>query len=292
MAISLANLKRVKSVLPPRILIYGPPKLGKTTLANEFPEPVFLQTEAGENSTDEITTFGELTTYESVIEALAALYIEDHTFKTVCIDSLDKLEPKLWAATCAANNDVKSIEEIGGGYGKGYLAADEFWRDYIAGCNALRIDRGMTIVNIAHSEVTRFDDPRTASYSMFGIRLHKRAVALIQDEMDLILFLNQEPLIVKEAKGAFGKEGRKHAEGGVQRWMNVEGRPNMVAGNRFNMPAKIPFIRGKGYSALAKYFPHVNGGIAPAPEVEAETETVADAKPAAATKGQTRAKAA
>lgn len=268
MALSLANLKRVRSVLPPRILIYGPPKLGKTTLANEFPDSVFLQTETGETSTDEITTFGELATYESVLEALGALYVEDHKFKTVVSDSLDKFEPMLWKSICAANGDVGSIEEVGGGYGKGYVAADQFWRDYMGGCNALRTERGMTVIHIAHSEVSTFNDPRSSSYSMFGIRLHKRAIALIQDEMDLILFLNQEPQIKQEGKGAFGKEGRKHAEGGVQRWMTVEGRPNITAGNRYNMPSKIPYIKGNGYSALAKYFPHVNGGVAPEPEAE------------------------
>lgn len=283
MAVSLADLKRVKSVLPPRVLIYGPPKLGKTTLANEFPDAVFLQTETGENSTDEITTFGEMGSYNDVISGIAALYTEDHTFKTLVLDSADKFEPMLWAGVCEQNNWNEGIETPG--YGKGYLAADGYWRDFISGCNALRRDRGMSIVYIAHSEIGRFDDPRTTSYSRYDIRLHKRAIGILCDEVDVILCLNQEASI-KEEKQGFNKV-RAHAEGGVQRWMYLEGRPSMNAGNRYNMPPKMPYMRGKGYEALAKYFPHANGGVAPA-EPEPVSETV-EAKPVATKKAAAKA---
>lgn len=291
MAISLKDLKRVKSVLPPRTLIYGPPGLGKTTLASEFPNTVFLQTEQGENSTSEIDTFGLLTSYNDVIDALSSLYNEDHNFKNIAVDSLDKLEPLIWAATCEANK-WEHMESPG--YGKGYLAADVFWRDFIEGLNALRRERGMTITLLAHSEVNRFDDPRTASYSRFDIRLHKRALSIVEDEMDLICFINQEATI-KEEKQAFDKK-RTHAEGGIQRWIYVEGRPAMNAKNRYGMTGKMPFIKGQGYAQLAKYFPHVNGGQQPEPEAEAgqvteqtTTQTGVDAK---ATKATANKKAA
>lgn len=279
MAISLKDLKRVKSSLPPRTLIYGPPKLGKTTLANEWPNSVFIQTEQGENSTSELDTFGLLTSYNDVIEAIGALYTDTHTYQNVVLDSLDKLEPLVWAATCQAQSPAwDSIEAPG--YGKGYIAADSFWRDLIEGLNALRRDRGMCVTLIAHSEVGRFDDPRTASYSRFDIRLHKRALGIVEDEADLIICLNQEAGI-KEEKQGFGK-ARAHAEGGVQRWMYLEGRPSMNAGNRYGMPPKIPYIKGQGYSQLAKYFPHVNGGQQPA-EQPAEAETAGEQTTAAET---------
>lgn len=270
MAVSLRDLKRVKSVLPPRTLIYGPPKLGKTTLANEWPNTVFLQTEQGEGSETEIDTFGLLTSYDDVISAIGELYSQDHGFQNVVLDSCDKLEPLLWAATCTANK-WDSIESPG--YGKGYIAADVFWRDLIEGLNALRRDRGMSVTLIAHSEVGRFDDPRTSSYSRFDIRLQKRALAIIEDEMDLILCLNQEAGI-KDDKQGFNKT-RAVAEGGVMRWMYVEGRPSMNAGNRYGMPPKFPYLRGKGYETLAKYFPHVNGGAQPSVAQTEQQQTAA-----------------
>jgi Cdc6-like AAA superfamily ATPase len=258
MAVSLANLKKVRSVAPPRTLIYGPPGLGKTTLASEFPAPVFIQIEDGTPANLELDSFGILSTYDDVMSAVGALYAEDHAFNTVAIDSLDKFEPIVWQAVCEANK-WENIESPG--YGKGYTAADSFWRDFLGGLNALRNDRGMTIALIAHSDVGRFDDPRTASYSRFDIRLHKRALAIVEDEMDLMIFLNQEATVKEENLG-FNKK-RQHAEGGIQRWMYVEGRPSLNAKNRYGMPPKFPYKKGEGFNVLAPYLPHMNGGAQP-----------------------------
>lgn len=267
MAISLKDLKRTTAILPPRVLIYGPPGMGKTTLANEFPESVFIQIEDGTPSDITINSFGVLDSYEQVIEAIGALYQESHGYQTVVIDSIDKLEPLVWRATCKANNwaDIEAP-----GYGKGYVAADVFWRDLLEGLAALRRDRGMNIVLIGHSVVERFDDPRSASYSRYDIRLHKRAQALIEDDADLILFVNQDATI-KEEKLGFNKT-RTHAEGGLQRWIYVEGRPSLNAKNRYGMTGKLLYAKGKGYEVLAPFLPSVKANAAE-PE-QAGTEQV------------------
>src|ERR1039458_9315135 len=173
MAISIKNLHQVKAHLPPRVLIYGPPGIGKTTLASEWPAPVFLQIEDGTPSDLTISSFGRLTTYDEVMEAIAALYTEDHPGKTLVLDSLDKLEPLVWNKLCADQN-WQNIEQPG--YGKGYVMADSYWRDLLEGANALRRDKGMGVVYIAHSVIETVNDPTTASYSQYNIRLHKRAV--------------------------------------------------------------------------------------------------------------------
>lgn len=263
MAISLKDLRRVKSVLPPRILIYGPHGLGKTTLANEFPNAVFLQVEDGTPGDITLDSFGVLKTYNEVIEGIASLYMEEHGYQTVVLDSLDKFEPLVWQATCEANK-WNSIEDAG--YGKGYIAADAFWRDYYEGLNALRRDRGMTVINIAHSEVERFDDPRTASYSRYEIRLHKRARALVQDDADLIAFINQDAAIKGEDVG-FNKT-RTHAEGGTQRWIYCEGRPSLNAKNRYGIPPKVLYEKGKGFAVLGKYFPKAGDAASGLPASE------------------------
>ena len=249
MAITLSSLRKVRADQPPRLLIYGPEKMGKTTLASEFPNPVFLQTEKGESGALELNSFGHLTSYEQVIEAIGALAAEDNDFQTVVLDSVSALQKLIWDKVCRDSN-VKTIELAGGGYGKGYLEADNLWLEVLDGLNFLRNERAMAIVLIGHAVISRFDDPETQSYSRYDIDLHKRAEGLLKREVDAILLVKKDVTIKTEGKG-----DRVRADGGDTRWIYTEGKPAFTAGNRYDMPARIIYQRGAGFTALSQYFP-------------------------------------
>lgn len=255
MSLTLANLRTKAVVQPPRFLIYGPPGLGKTELASEFPSPIFLDVENGLPPGKEVANFADLAGFDAVMDAITALYNEDHDYGTLVIDTVDRLEPMVWAKACE-DNKWPSIEAPG--YGKGYVEADRYWRELIDGANALRRDKGMAIVYVAHSTIDRFDSPTSASYSRFDVRLHKRALAIVQDEVDAILFLNQDASIKQEDQG-FNKK-RAHAEGGGTRWVYCEQRPAWVAKNRFDLPDRFIYRRGEGFAEIAKHLPGGSGG--------------------------------
>lgn len=266
MAITLASLRKVRADQPPRLLIYGPEKMGKTTLAAEFPAPVFLQTERGESGDLVLDSFGTLDTFESVVEAISSLAAEDHQFQTVVLDSVSALQKLVWDKVCRDSN-VKSIELAGGGYGKGYIEADNLWLQVLDGLNYLRNERGMAVVLVGHSTVTRFDDPETQSYSKYEIDLHKRARDLLKREVDAILLVKKDVTIkTDDPKKA---DSRARGDGGDARWIVSEGKPGFEAGNRYNMPARILFQKGKGFEALAPFFPQSAVGAVETPAAQA-----------------------
>jgi len=234
MAISLASLRRGADLRPPRLLVYGVAGVGKTQLAADAPSPVFLQTEDGLGRLD-AATFGLLRSFDAVMEALGSLYTEEHDHQTVVLDSLDWLEPLVWQHTARIHNqpDIESF-----GYGKGYLAALDTWRSFLDGVNALRDERGMGVILIAHAEIKRFDSPETEPYDRYQPKLHRSASALVQEHVDSVLFANYRVSTLKSDVG-FNKKVVRGVSGG-DRLLHTAERPAFLAKNRFGLPETLP----------------------------------------------------
>lgn len=248
MAISLESIAPRRDTSPPRCVFYGVPKIGKTTLAAEFPDPIFIQTEQGAGDL-ELMTFSDrpLASYDQVIEAMTALYEGEHAFKTVVLDSLTRLEPLVWEKTCQRLK-CSGIEDPG--YGKGYVEADTEWRFLIDGFNGLRDERGMNVVFLAHEEVRSFQNPLGDDFNNYRIRLHKRAEAMIVENSDVIGFLNYVTTVEKEKTQRVGT-----AKGGGARMVHLTERPAYRAGNRYGMPDSLALTKGGMYAAIAPYLP-------------------------------------
>ncbi|MTI13811.1 ATP-binding protein [Sansalvadorimonas verongulae] len=234
MALSLNSISRAAGLSAPRLLIYSDAGVGKTTFAAGADAPIFLCTEDG-LGTLQVDAFPKLNSFGDVIEALSALYNEQHEFKTVVLDSVDHLEPLIWQQVCAEHNK-NSIEDFG--YGKGYVEALSQWRLLIQWLNALRNDRGMGIVLIGHAEIRRFESPEVDSFDRYQIKLHKKASDLIQESMDCVLFANYKTVVHKEDKGFGQKKSRGVSTG--DRVLYTEARPAFVAKNRYSLPGELP----------------------------------------------------
>jgi hypothetical protein len=234
MAISLASLRNSTSLSPPRLLLYGVAGVGKTLFATSAPRPVILQTEDGLGRI-EATTFGLLRSFDEIMEALGALYTEPHDFETLVVDSLDWLEPLVWQHTARTHNqpDIESF-----GYGKGFLAALDIWRSFLDGVNALRDERGMGVILIAHAEIRRFDSPETEPYDRYQPKLHRSASALVQEHVDAVLFANYRVSTLKSDVG-FNKKVVRGVSGG-DRLLHTAERPAFLAKNRFGLAETLP----------------------------------------------------
>lgn len=246
MTFDLKSLVRSKSrVEPPIILVHGVAGIGKTTLASQFPNPIFAWTEKGAGVLDVVGT-PILTTYDDMIDVLSSLYSEDHEFKTLVVDSVDWFEPLVWAKACELNK-WNTIEDPG--YGKGFAAALELWKQYLDGLSALRDQKGMTIVQIAHTDIRRHDPPESEPYDRYVLKLHKGASAKLMEHADCIFFANYRISTVKSDVGF--KKTVTRAVGSGERVLHTVERPAFIAKNRYSMPDSLPLA----FEPLAEYLP-------------------------------------
>lgn len=241
-------------LLPPRILIYGEPKKGKSTFGFQAPNPVFIQTEDGLEAMPDAPAFPVAEKWEDVVKSFAELYNEKHNFNTVVIDSLDWLEQLIHKKVCEERR-VNNISDIG--YGGGYTAALNYWKEYISMINQLREKRNMMIVQIAHSQVADYKSPDTEAYSKHIIKMHKGAAAYIKERSDLIIFVNTT--LATKTEESFGTK-RKIVLGGDERVLYTHDKNNNESGTRFhNMPQEIPFDKeGNYWNVIMSSIPFFN----------------------------------
>jgi len=227
------------------VVIYGPAGSGKTTFAAASSKPIFVITEQGLGIHD-VPHLPLITSFEMIIEYLQALISEVHLYETVVIDSIDWLEPLVWAHV-AKQQSVKSIEDLS--YGKGYILATDYWRKIIALLSDLRVKRNMMTILISHAQVKRYDSPELEPYDRYTLKLHHRASALIEEWSDILLFANFQATTVKTDVG-FGNSVVRGVGTG-RRNLYLEERPAFIAKNRYGLPPILPLSWAEFSAALA-----------------------------------------
>jgi len=233
MAFDLKSISKTRRVRAPKIVICGQGKIGKTTYAASAPKAIGILTEDGADAVD-ANAFPLATSLSDVYSAVATLINQDHDFQTLFIDSLDWLEPLVQDHVCKANN-WKNIEAPG--FGKGYVAAAEEWRNLLSGLEVLRADKGMGIILIAHDKIKRVEDPLTEGYDSHVLKLHDRAAGLVQEWADVVGYAGYRIFTSKTDAGFGNKETKATTTG--ERILHVEPHPAHCGGNRFglsNMP--------------------------------------------------------
>ena len=127
------NKPQIPKDTPRNYFIYGETMSGKSFLANEFPNPIVLNTDgnAGANAVPSIQLAnvkdkdGKIV--NSVInqlgEIVLALQTHKHSYETVVVDVIDDVIEMIKIAVCdeltpSGKPRLKSLSEIG--YGKGY----------------------------------------------------------------------------------------------------------------------------------------------------------------------------
>jgi len=231
---SLADIRKKTKLKPPKIVLYGGAGIGKTSFASGMNAPIFALTEDGMGKI-QCDHFPVAKDYDTFVNNLKTLLENETSYRTLAVDSLDWLEPLIWEKVCQEHGK-KSIEEFG--YGRGYVEALKQWREYIDVLNLLRDEKNMTIIQIAHNQIKRFESPEIEAYDRHELKLHRKAGDLILEHSDCCFFANFKLGTVK-TQGKGGQTNTKAVQG--DRVIYTQAKPAFLAKNRYGLPEEMPF---------------------------------------------------
>lgn len=225
---------------PQKAVIYGPEGIGKSTLASQFPSPVFLDTEGGTHHLD-VTRLPVSKGWEDVTNAIAWLGRETHDFKTLVVDTADWLEKFLVECICQRDNKT-SVEDFG--YGKGYVILAEEFTKFLASLDPL-LESGMHILLLAHCRIVKFEQPEAAgAYDRYELKLTKQVAPLLREWCDMQLFANYFTRVAEN------ESGKKRGVGGRERVLYTCHTAAWDAKNRHGFEEKLPF----SFASIASAF--------------------------------------
>lgn len=226
---NLGNIVKGRLEKPRRDCVFAPEGLGKSTLASQAPGAVFLGAEDGTAQLD-VARFPEPETWQDVLDVIETMIEEKHSFKHFVIDTLDWVEPLIWKHVC--ERDGKSDIEAYG-YGKGYVCALSEWRLLLHKLDAMRHQRGVAVIMLAHSHIKAFRNPEGDDYDRYEMKIHTKAAGLVKEWSDNVLFGNYETFTREQS-------GRTKGIDNGARVLYTERRAAFDAKNRYNLPPKMP----------------------------------------------------
>lgn len=242
-----------------KTVIYGAEGIGKTTLAAQFPQPLFIDTEGSTKQLD-VARLPAPSSWEMLMQELD--FVRDkRPCATLVIDTVDWAE-QLCIADLCAKNGKSGIEDFG--YGKGWEFEKESFGKFLNKLTEV-INAGINVTLTAHAALRKFEQPdEMGSYDRWEMKLGSKTTnkisPLIKEWADIVLFCNYKTLVVQT-----DKEGKKHKAQGNRRVMYTQHHPCWDAKNRYGLPEEIPME----YAQIS----HIYAPAAPAPSTPAPVQT-------------------
>ena len=225
----LESIKKGPSTRPPKIMLIGQEGVGKSTAGAQMPNPVFLCGESGLVGPQFADT--PSFTPSSWAESLAfceELASNPSGYKSLVIDTLDLIEPMLYAhvVQAAKKNDIKHIEDFG--YGKGYVIAQQEARKMLAVLDKVNA-AGLAVLILSHSQLKTVKNPEGDDYDHFESKVNTKVAGIFKEWSDAVLFARFEIYVRKEGM-------KVKAQGGTERIVQTTHSAAWDAKNRYGLP--------------------------------------------------------
>ncbi|OOL80446.1 hypothetical protein BWX42_00035 [Dolosigranulum pigrum] len=230
-----------------KTVIYGPEGIGKSTLASQFPDPLFIDTEGSTKQLD-VKRLKRPSSFNEMIQMIDWVK-KERNCATLIIDTADWAQGLVEEAVKQENN-IDSIESLG--YGKGYVYAREKMGHLLDKLTDVQ-EVGINVVLTAHAEIRTFEDPaEMGAYDRYELKLTKRGnanvAALVKEWSDMLLFLAYDVISVKA-----DEDGKTFKGQGGKRVIHTDHKPAWDAKNRFGLDPTLPLK----YESIAHVIPNL-----------------------------------
>ena len=224
----MLNITTGKQNRPLKVVLYGSEGIGKSTVASQFPDPLFIDTEGGTGFLD-VRRIDRPQGWEELIAIVREVAATPDICKTLVLDTADWAE-RLCADYVCQKYHQSSIE--GFGYGKGYTYLSEEFCFLLTAMNAV-IRSGKHVVVIAHAKMRKQELPDEAgAFDRWELKLSRQVAPILKEWCDLLLFANYKTYVVST-------DNNNHKAQGGKRVMFASHHPCWDAKNRQGLPDEM-----------------------------------------------------